>query len=261
MRKLLMLGLAIGAGGCVYPASEPSGIELSWRFVESNEVDGEDAVQVRSCEGARTEQLAFEIADEDEPRRHGTFRFDCLTGYQTAIELQTAASDAFVPLRAGRYAVSVFAVDDAMNSLEAERVEGRTVEVADRGVNVEIWELRRAPITWSVELRGGESCESLALSLVYAAPEVDLPDYTPSNDEPLPLYRAELRSDRDLTMGGQAIACGAAIDGVHRFTGIDRGVYELELDIDGQACPVRIDLGRSRDTTSVIDLASPPCEG
>jgi hypothetical protein len=261
----LALALVV-AGGCVYPASEPTGVELSWRFVEHNEVDGEDAVQVRSCIGASTEQIAVEITDDDEPQRHGVFRFDCLTGYQTAVELQTAASDAFVRLDAGGYALGVLAVDDADNAPVAEHVAARNIDVADRGVTVEIWELRRAPVTWQLELQGADTCDELTLSLVYSTPAADLPELTPSDDDVLPLYREGLRSVRDpegqeLEVGGQATACTPALDGVHRFEGMDRGDYLLELDVDGIMCAVRVDL-RGRDgATSVIDLASLPCQG
>jgi hypothetical protein len=255
------------ASGCVYPTSEPTGIELSWRFVERNEVDGEDAVQVRSCTGARAEQIAIEIADDDEPQRHGVFRFDCLTGYQTAVELQTAASDAFVRLDPGAYTLGVLAVDDADNAPIAERVAARNVDVADRGVTVEIWELQRATVTWQLELRGADTCDELTLSLVYSTPAADLPELTPSEDDVLPLYRTGLRSVREpdagqeLEVGGQATACGPALDGLHRFEGMDRGDYLLELDVDGITCAVRVDL-RGRDgATSVIDLASLPCQG
>jgi len=257
VRRLALVALA--AGGCVYPATEPTGVELSWRFVEQNVADGDDAVRIRSCSGAVTEQLAFEIADVDEPRRRGVFRFDCTTGYQTAIELQTGASDAYVRLDPGAYALGVLAVDDASNAQIFERVEEREVEVDDRGVTVELWELRRAPVAWSLELRSGDACEELALSLVYAEPEADLPGFDPA--EEAPLYRTRLESDRGLGVGGEATACDAALDGVHRFEGVDRGEYLLELDVDGRACAVRVDL-RGRDGgSSVIDLASLPCDG
>ena len=42
MRRSLFL-LALWASGCVYPATEPTGMELSWRFLETNLADGEDA--------------------------------------------------------------------------------------------------------------------------------------------------------------------------------------------------------------------------
>lgn len=249
-------------GGCVYPATEPTGVELSWRFVEHDAPEGETERRARSCAGAVAEQLAFEIADVDAPRRHGIFRFDCATGYQTGIELQTEASDAFVRLDPGTYAFGVLVVDDASNAQLAERVVEREVEVAERGVTVEVWQLERAPVAFTLELRGTEACESLALSLVYAAPEVDLPDQPPpAQDDPPLLYRAGLQSDRALPVGGEAVACEAALAGVHRFEAVDRGEYRLALDVDGRACEVPIDLRGPDGATSVIDLASLPCGG
>lgn len=264
LASLALLVTMLAAGGCVYPTTEPTGVELSWRFVEHDvegEAEGEEP-RVRSCEGASAEQIAFEIADLDDPRRHGIMRFDCTTGFQTGIELQTSASDAFVRLHPGAYAFEVLVIDDAANAQDFEVVTEREVEVSEREVTVELWELRRAPVTWTLELRGGEACERLALSLVYAAPEVDLPDEVPLEEEDPPLlYRSGLRSDRELPVGGQELACGAGLDGVHRFEGVDRGDYRLELDVDGRRCEVPVDL-RGRDgATSVIDLASPACDG
>lgn len=256
-------GVVMTAAGCVYPATDPTGVELSWRFVEREAPtdDPDDAPRLRTCSGAQAEQLAFEITDDDEPRRHGTLRFDCATGYQTAVELQTAASDAFVRLRPGAYTLGVLVVDDASNAQIFERVMEREVEVDDRGVTVELWELQRAPVTWTLELQGADACEQLSLSLVYAVPELDLADYAPDEDEPPLLYRAALASDRELPVGGQATECSAALDGVHRFEGVDRGEYLLELDVDGRACEARVDLRGQDGATSVIDLASLPCDG
>jgi hypothetical protein len=248
----------------VYPTTEPTGVELSWRFVEHDVEGGAQGEEprVRSCEGASAEQVAFEIADQGDPQRHGTMRFDCITGFQTGIELQTSASDAFVRLRPGGYAFEVLVIDDAANAQDFEVATTREVDVSDREVTVELWELRRAPVTWTLELHGGEACERLALSLVYAAPEVDLPDQAPADAEDPPLlYRSGLRSDLELPVGGQEVGCGASLDGVHRFEGVDRGDYLLELDVDGRRCEVPVDL-RGRDgATSVIDLASLPCDG
>ena len=177
-------------------------------------------------------------------------------------ELQTEASDAFVRLDPGAYEIAVLVADDASNAQLAERVMEREVEVDERGVTVELWQLQRAPVAWTLELRGADACESLALSLAYAAPEIDLPDQPPLDaDEPPLLYGPALRSDRELPLGGQAVACEAALDGVHRFEGVDRGDYLLVLDVDGRGCEVRVDL-RGRDgASSVIDLASLPCDG
>lgn len=253
--------VALAAGGCVYPATEPTGVELSWRFVEHGEVDGEEAIRLRSCAGAVTEQLAFEIADVDAPRRHGIFRFDCATGYQTAVQLQTAASDAFVRLDPGAYDVTVRAVDDATNAVVSEVMAEREVEVAERGVTVEIWELQRAPVPWSLELRGGATCDDVTLTLAYASPEADLAGETPPEEGTLVRYREQLRSDRGLAVGGHATPCEPALDGVHRFEAMDRGEYLLELGVDGQVCALRVDLRGREGASTVIDLASLPCQG
>jgi hypothetical protein len=120
-------------------------------------------------------------------------------------------------------------------------------------------------VAWTLELHGADACEELALSLVYTMPEDDLPEHAPSDpadeDAPPLLYRAELRSDRELAVGGQATACDVALEGVHRFESVDRGDYLLELDVDGRACAVRVDLRGLDGATSVIDLASLPCDG
>lgn len=256
--------VAVAAGGCVYPATDPTGTELSWRFVEQQApTDDPEAGEprLRTCSGAEAEQLAFEITDDDEPRRHGTLRFDCATGYQTTVELQTSASDAFVPLDPGRYSFGVLVIDDAANAQTFERVMEREVDVDDREVTVEIWELQRAPVTWTVELHGADACEQLSLSLVYAVPELDLVDHVPDEDAPSLLYRAALASDRELPVGGQASECTATLDGVHRFEGVDRGDYLLEVDVDGRVCEVRVDLRGPDGATSVIDLARLPCDG
>lgn len=257
MRSGIVLALA-AVGGCVYPATEPTGVELSWRFVELGE-GTDDEARVRSCAGAIVEQLAFEIVDVDEPRRHGVMRFECATGYQTSIELQTAASDAFVRLDPGVYTVTALAIDDASNAQRFETLEVREVDVDERGVTVETWQLHRAPVTWTLELAGASTCDSLTLALRYAEPETDLPEHDPMDEAPL--YRAALASDRELPVGGQATACNAALDGVHRFEGVDRGEYLLELDVDGRACAVRVDLRGQGGAGSVIDLASLPCDG
>ncbi|MCX4247659.1 hypothetical protein [Paraliomyxa miuraensis] len=260
-RRSLALALTLAAG-CVYPASEPTGVELSWRFVEQGAPDGSDdgEPRLRTCAGAVTEQLAFEITDTADPRRHGIFRFDCELGYQTDVELQTSASDAFVELAAGTYQIAAQAVDDATNAVAFEVVSEREVEVSERGVTVEIWALRRAPVPWSLELRGAGSCDSLTLALNHVAPEIDLVDEVPIDDAPL-LYRETLHSDRGLSLGGHATACGTALEGLHRFEGIDRGEYLLQIDVDGTTCPLRIDLRAPDGGSGVIDLASLPCQG
>jgi hypothetical protein len=70
--------------GCVFPTDEPTGVELSWKFVEVNQADGEEATRVLTCAGALAEDIAARVVDVDDPRgRQGTFRFDCEDGFQT----------------------------------------------------------------------------------------------------------------------------------------------------------------------------------
>lgn len=260
MNRLALVSLAL-LGGCVYPATEPTGMELSWRFVEQELSDGEDAVRVRTCAGAIADQLAVSVEDSDDPQRQGVFRFDCVLGFQTATDFQTQASDAFIRLDPGRYAVTMRAVDDAANAVVDEEVDFRDVEVESRGVTVVTWELQRAPVSWSLELQGTESCDSMTLALYYATPEVDLAEYVADDEQSLPLYRTELVSDRGLGVAGEAIACDTMLSGMHRFEGLDRGEYLLEVGADGQVCAVRVDLRSPDDVAGVIDLASLPCAG
>ncbi|MCA9705761.1 MAG: hypothetical protein KDK70_07930 [Myxococcales bacterium] len=250
-----------GLTGCVYPATEPTGVELSWRFVEQNLADGEDAVRVRSCEGAFAEQIAVAVEDQDTPARQGIFRFDCTQGYQTAIDLQTEASDAFIRLDPGPYTIALHAVDDAMRSDRSELLDTREVEVEGRIITISTWELSRGPVDWSVELRSADACDSMTLSLYYATPQIDLAEYTPDEEQTLPLYRTALASDRGLPVGGEPIACAAELSGAHAFVGLDRGEYLLEVAVDGTVCALRVDLHTPEGASSVIDLANLPCEG
>ncbi|MCA9656420.1 MAG: hypothetical protein H6712_30940 [Myxococcales bacterium] len=259
-RRSWALGL-LAASGCIYPSSDPTGVELSWRFVEHNEVDGEEAALPRTCQGAATEQIAADITDLDDPLRAGTFRFDCGTGYQSALDLQIQASDAFVRLDPGPYQLDLRAVDDANDAPVNELVEEREVEVESRRITTQTWIIRRAPVTWSLELLGLERCDALATTLRYASPETDLADYSGLADDPPPVYRQALRSDRGLGLAGEAITCDPELAGTHRFEGIDRGEYVLELDMDGVVCTVLVDLRPREGTSSVIDLANLPCGG
>lgn len=277
---LAVLGLTLA--GCVYPTSEPTGMELSWRFVEHDPAeggaeegaeggadgeadDGADAgngTMVRSCAGAITEQIAVEVEDQDQPRRRGIFRFDCLEGYQTANALQTEASNAFIRLDPGGYTVTMHAVDDAHNALVSEQVETRDVVVEERIITIVTWELSRAPVDWSVVLRGADACESITLALYYASPENDLADYTPDEAQSLLLYRRSLASDRGLTAGGEATACALELNGTHVFEGLDRGDYRLEIVVDGASCGTQsVNLRDREGASSVIDLANLLCDG
>lgn len=259
-RRALAVGL-LGLGGCVYPSTDPTGLELSWHFVEHNQVDGEEAALGRTCAGAQTEQIAVEITDLDEPVRHGIFRFDCSTGYQTALDLQIQASDAFVRLDPGPYQLRMLAVDDATNAPVDELVEEREIEIEDQRITVQTWEIRRAPVTWALDLQGLDACDALAMTLRYASPETDLAEAFDLAAETTPPYRAGLVSDRGLAIGGAAATCDPALAGLHQVEGMDRGEYVLELDVDGVVCTVLVDLRSREGASSVIDLANLPCGG
>jgi len=260
VRRLLIV-LGLWGSGCVYPATEPTGMELSWRFIETNAADGEDAIRIRTCEGVQTEQVAIEISDIDTPARQGVFRFDCIEGYQTLTALQTEASDAFIRLDPGAYAIAMVAEDDAEDARIREHLDAREIAVEERGITIVTWEVSRAPVSWTLELSGGETCDSLALALYYANPETDLAEYVPDEEQSLPLYRQELRSDLGLGVSAQTIECSSAPTGIHRFDGLDRAEYLLEVVVDGDVCSLRVDLRPGLDTASVIDLANLPCAG
>ncbi len=236
-------------------------MELSWRFLEHNLADGEDGVRIRTCEGVQTEQVAVEISDIDTPARQGIFRFDCIEGYQTLTALQTEASDAFIRLDPGAYSIAMVAEDDAEDASVREYLEARELTVEERGITIVTWEVSRAPVSWTLELQGAETCDSLALALYYANPETDLAEYLPDEEQSLPLYRQDLQSDQGLGVSAQTIECSSAPVGIHRFEDLDRAEYLLEVVVDGNVCSLRVDLRPGLDTASVIDLANLPCAG
>lgn len=252
---LLALMLAIG---CVYPADDPTGLEMSWRFVEANLVDGEEGQRVRTCEGVGVQTLLIQVEDQDDPTRRGSFRFDCEAGYQTQTEFQTEASDVFIPLRPGDYAVSVTAVDTEGGN---ELLSMREVDVLARGLTVEVFELVREPVTWTLSLSGLNACNGLSLALYYADPAVALAD-PPENDEgevEPTLYREGLQTDRALSLAGAGTACSPDLAGEHAVEMVDPGRYRLEALVDGRVCALSVTLGESSSMS--IDLSNLPCEG
>lgn len=261
MRSALLVVLAVA--GCVFPSSEPTGVEFSWRFFEANLVDGEDRAAVRSCAGASVETVEVDITDDDSPRRQGVFRFPCDFGYQTLTEFQTEASDAFVELDPGAYTMRVFAVDPETDSAAGELLEERTIDVADRRITTAPWELSRATVDWSLQLSGATECTELTLSLVYEDAAVQLPELVLEDDEAgtAVLYREELVSDDDvLRFDGVAVACGEALEAIHTVPAIDRGTYLLEIGLDGTTCAVRVEIDPTQASLP-LDLANLPCAG
>ncbi len=247
---LLVLALA----SCVFPSDTPTGLELSWLFHEVEPSDGDDALRVLTCEGVAIERIAVALVDVDEPERNGVFRFDCADGFQTANDLARKASEAFIELHPRDYDVALS--EDAPEA--GEPLASRTVDVLGRSVTLEQWELARKPVDHELVLVHTDACGELALGLFYDDPETALAD-PPLDDDDEPaevLYREHLASDRGLGLGGAAAPC-AGLEGTHRFTGVDRGTYRLDVRIDGATCSRLVELDGAAAT--VIDVTAMPC--
>ena len=256
--------LLLGMTGCVFPAQDPTGVELSWRFVELNENDLDpdsetDLTPIRTCPGAMVEQVSISIVDNDDPARAGTFEYECDEGFQTPDEARTEASDAFLELDPGSYAIEVSTTD----------VDGRVeipitkdLDVLSRTLTIEAFDLARPLTQWRVQFSGMDRCDELQLRLRYADPEAQLGEPPLSDDgEIIPtLYRENLASDRGVSLGGVPFPCTPQADGMNVFDQVDPGGYSLELTVDGQVCAlgVVIDL---EGTVFPIDLANLPCGG
>lgn len=245
----LLLATAI-ASACVYPSDNPTGIEFSWLFKEREASDGEEGRRVRTCEGVRAETMGAEISDTTAPDRHGVFRFACDDGFQTANDLARTASEAFVELHPRDYEVTLAIDDEGDHEVLAQR----TVDVLARAVTLELWELGRAPITWTIDLQHADACGDVGVALYYDDPVRDLAEPALDDDgAAIPqLYRTTLRSDRGLDLVGELGSCEARA-GLHRFEGVDAGRYRLERTVDGASCSVVLDLTAS--VTTVVDLA------
>ena len=254
-----LLLVASLCGACVYPAHEPTGLELSWRFFEGNPADGDGNKRVRACDAVFVSTMWMNVYDDDDEGRTGTFRFPCEEGFQTISAFQTEASDAFLQLDPGDYRVELFS---RLPEGELEFLSERTFDVAGRGVTVEPWLLTRPTFDWGIELGGTASCETLSLRLDYADPEAALPELpaTEDDEEPdVPLaYRDNLSSDRGLLLGGQEQPCEGA-SGPHLVEDMDRGDYVLEVVVDGRSCELPLLLEPFMPPT-LIDLEALGCD-
>jgi hypothetical protein len=249
--------IVFSSAGCVYPADDPTGLEVSWRFFEANEVDGQEGRRVRTCTGMMVDSVDVNVEDQEDLTRRGSFPFACEEGFQTHAEFQTRASDVFIPLRPRDYLVAL----TARGSTRVESLVEREVDVLSRGLTVELFELVPEPVTWELALAGLDACETVALSLLYADPVATLA-HPPRNDEGqlVPtLYRESLETDRQLSLFGTAVECSEDLQGVHIVEGIDRGVYRLEVSVDGRLCAFEVSI--RDDASMTLDLASLPCEG
>lgn len=251
--------LLVATGGCVFPGQEPTGLELSWRFVEANLVDGEDGRAVRTCAGADVVELIVDITDTDDESRSDAFEFDCELGYQTVEQFQTAASDAFIRLLPGDYDVRISSLGA---DGEAETVVEETVEVASRQITVQPHVITRATFDWTIELQSTDTCAAVNLALLHDDAAVALAGFDPEAEDVdmTPPYRQALTTDRGLSLSGMQTACAAELGGAHIVPDMDRGAYLLEVVVDGSACAIRLDLDPASATT-VVDLANLPCNG
>jgi hypothetical protein len=250
-----VLVVVLLASACVFPTDEPTGIEFSWQFLEVNEADGEDARRTLTCDGVAAEQVAAHVADVDSPERRGTFRFDCAQGFQTASDAALEASDAFVQLHPGDYDVTL-AIETPGGA--DELLGARTVDVLSRAATVELWELQRAPVTWTLSIAGADACQQMSLALYYDAPSQALAE-PPLDEEGEPtavLYREMLASDRGLGLAAMSMACADAA-GEHVVADMDRGDFRLEVTVDGVTCPFAFTIGPQ--TTTSLDLGALPC--
>lgn len=255
MRRSLIVA-AVLASGCVFPTDEPTGLEFSWLFHELNDVDGEESPRVLTCAGAQAQTVAAFIEDADDVERRGTFRFPCESGFQTSNDAAVEASDAFVQLHSGDYDTTLLIETPGAAD---EILAVRTIEVLSRAATLELWELAREPVTWTLVISGTEMCGETSLALYYDSPEDALAE-PPLDDEGDPvedvLYRQMLATDRGLGLAGAATSC-AEVAGDHVVVDMDRGDYRLAVTVDGVTCPFAFPIGPG--TVTSLDLAALPC--
>lgn len=265
-RFVTMLGassLVLGSAGCVLPADEPTGLELSWRILEVNTIDGEDAQRLRTCDGGRVEEFVLAITDRDEPSRAETFRYPCSTGYQTLSEFRTESSDAFIELRPRAYEIQIDLVSVTADSgTHVRRVRDLEVDVLERTVTRQDFDFGLEAVELDMMITGTESCDEVAFVLGYADPGAALVEPPLDADgDPVPslLYRDALSTDAGLSLAGDATSC-ADLERDHRVVEVDPGDYALEVVLGERVCRIDVAVGAG-GAAHVIDLANLPCDG
>lgn len=263
-RGLVLLPLlAALPAGCVLPKFGVSGAELSWFLAEVNEDDGEEALRIRSCEGALATTVEFEITDDDDDDRSKRFSWSCAEGYRTPSEFFTGASDVFVDLSPGNYRMMVSAVDDpALRGGEGDMLvvseDDDIVGIGSEDATLVQWDILPVAYDWNIELSGTDACQTFTAALAYADPQGALPELEEEADGPL-IYRENLRSDADASLGGADNDCSADLEGAHTIVGVDRGSYTLHVALDGgEACEIDVVID-GRHGTLALDLGELPC--
>lgn len=248
---------------CVLPADEPTGLEFSWRFIESNTVDGEENQRLRSCGGGGVDEVVFSITDSADASRSEVFRYDCETGYQTVSEFATESSAAFVELRPKKYEVLVDVVSETPAGAEdIRRVRTMEIDVLERTITLQDFDFGLEPVELELSLAQTDLCEEVGLSLRYANLEADLAE-PPLNEDgttvtSLP-YREGLQTNHGLSLSGDPSPC-PELPTVHTVLEVDPGRYLLDVAVDATVCTIDLEVGLGAEA-HVIDLANLPCEG
>lgn len=263
MSKWFLVSSALGLAGCVLPADEPTGMELSWRFVEVNTIDGEEAQRLRSCEGGLMNEVVFSITDAADPDRSESFRYPCTFGFQTPSEFATESSDAFVELKPRAYEVLIDLVGTDPDGTEVvRRARNLEVDVLERSVTLQDFDFGLEPTEVALTIEGLGGCDEFALTLRYADTEESLaePPRTENGTVVTALvYRENLETDEGVSLAGTASTCADTAQ-QHTVAEVDPGQYVLDVAVDGVVCPVDLVVGLS-GAEHVIDLANLPCDG
>jgi hypothetical protein len=257
------VALPLLSAACVFPRFDVSGAEMSWFMAESNQADGEEESRIRSCDGSLVTTVEVRISDDQDDDRTKQFTWTCAEGYRTPAQFFTGASDVFVELRPGNYRMTVRSVDDP----SARDEEGETLTVSEQAEIVSIgsedatliqWTLLPQPVDLQVELAGTDTCETVSMQLSYADAAAALPDLEDDAEDPLP-YRTMLESEGGLSLDASDLDCATLEDGADLFEGVDRGVYVLDVSVDGgNNCPVDVVVD-GRQPALALDLGQLPC--
>lgn len=252
--SLLLLGTCLIGQACVLPRGGATGVEVTWTLREANAVDGPEARRLRTCAGAGVARVELRVEDAGDPAREARFTHGCAAGNPSPAARASEAPEIFLDLRPGGYELAAAALADGGVALAeadlAVELDSHEVTALDIG-------LTRPTRPLALELAGAASCQVLRATLRYADPAADL---FPDAEDPPPVYRAALQSDRGLRLGGQEQACAAAGGGTHLVPDIDPGRYVLDLEVDGRRCSLAVTVEDS-PTTRAVDLEKPACGG
>lgn len=263
MSKWSLVVGCLGLAGCVLPADEPTGMELSWRFIEVNTVDGEESQRLRSCDGGRMTEVVFSITDASDAERSESFRYPCTYGFQTPSEFQTESSDAFIELKPRGYEVLIDLVGIDADGMEVvRRARDIEVDVLERSVTLQDFDFGLEAVEVGLRLSGLDECDEFALTMRYADLERALAEPPRSDDGTVVAelaYREGLQTTQGVSLAGATSACADAPE-QHTIAEVDPGTYLLDVSVDGVVCPVDFTVGLSGGE-HVIDLANLPCDG